>query len=808
MGLLLTLNLLSVVGVFRFALSSRQDWRREWPWLVLWAVAGLLGIYTHYFGFFVMAFGVLGLLIVGWQRWEVSDLLRQRWVWLGLVAAGLAALPIVPIALERFGAGRQIDFESVPLGKVLANGLSAFAVGMSRTLVHPAWQVGLVVLLVVVGWLLLWRRHRLAAGLLLAYQVVPIGLLLLLSLINPLYNGTRHLLIGLPPFLVALALGVGGGGLTGFPKPVRSVWRVGRPLLILFTLGGQLLMLRAQFQAVGLVRDDVRGAAIYLNEFAEADDVVVVHDSLIRFTFDYYYEGAAPVISVPHYSRWRAEAEEIGRLAAAGEGARRIWFLTEPLPRDGFSREVLLDWAEAHWQEVMTERFPWMWLRVGLKLYVPERVVAAVTETSVAQDLTWDGGLLRLQGVEAPETAVAGDDWFPTFYWSQTGAERDYQVSLRFVDEGGQVWGEVGWPLWPFSRPEDWPAGQVVREDRRVVLPTGLPPGRYGVWLRLVDVVTGEAVLVNGLDLDVLLWPDFVVEPNVAAQVADLPAHEPLMSRWPDVALVGFGLETADYRPGHAVPVTVYWQVLDEMKTEYEWVVQLLDPAGQLAAETITAPTRGDYPTTLWQQGELLQGLVQLTVPSRAEKGEYTVQVGLRDRESGRFVRRQWFGSPLVQLGTVSVKPWSLRTELPPIAVPLAVTFGEPVLANLAGVEMAETAVVPGSVLPLTLIWQAQQETDVNYRLFLHLTNGEGEIVAQRDILPMNGSRPTPSWRVGEVLVDEHELWLGTEVTPGEYELWLGLADVGTGERLAVFDGGVAVADGRYLLGIVRVGDE
>ena len=59
---LLFFNLLSMVGLFRFALAG--DAHRRWRWLFLWALAGLAGIYTHYFAAFLFAYGVMVIL---WQ---------------------------------------------------------------------------------------------------------------------------------------------------------------------------------------------------------------------------------------------------------------------------------------------------------------------------------------------------------------------------------------------------------------------------------------------------------------------------------------------------------------------------------------------------------------------------------------------------------------------------------------------------------------------------------------------------------------------------------------------------------------------
>jgi uncharacterized membrane protein len=288
-GLLLTLNLFSVYALFRFLLARHHRPQRKW--FVLWLVATLLGIYTHYFGFFIFAFGLICLIISGLYRRGLYRLLQQPKWWLALVLMLLAVIPITFVALDRFQAGQQVDFFYVPLPKFLHQALSALAVGMNWSLVHAWWRIIPAVLLVLIGLWLGWRGRRPSVLFLVGYQLVPLGILYTLSFINPLYNGTRHLLIGLPPFLLLAAAGMTLAFQKAAERPPLLSGRLRSAAVLalaLFLLGSQAEWLHNQFTSPRLIRDDVRGAAEYLNKMAAPGDLIVLHDTLIRFTFDYY----------------------------------------------------------------------------------------------------------------------------------------------------------------------------------------------------------------------------------------------------------------------------------------------------------------------------------------------------------------------------------------------------------------------------------------------------------------------------------------------------------------------------------------
>jgi hypothetical protein len=123
---------------------------------------------------------------------------------------------------------------------------------------------------------------------------------------------------------------------------------------------------------------------------------------------------------------------------------------------------------------------------------------------------------------------------------------------------------------------------------------------------------------------------------------------------------------------------------------------------------------------------------------------------------------------------------------------------------SLLGHTSVPAKIVAGEILPLTFLWQAQAEISSDYKVFVHLLDGEGRIVAQRDSEAVGGWRPTTGWRVGEYVRDNHGLLLPEDVVPGEYKLIAGLYDP-EGERLTVRDTTGHVAGDSLSLGTVQV---
>ena len=132
------------------------------------------------------------------------------------------------------------------------------------------------------------------------------------------------------------------------------------------------------------------------------------------------------------------------------------------------------------------------------------------------------------------------------------------------------------------------------------------------------------------------------------------------------------------------------------------------------------------------------------------------------------------------------------------IGQPLNVMWGEAI--TLQGYTLADASTAAGDVLPLTLFWRAERPIAASYKVFVHLLDPRGFVIAQRDAEPVGGSRPTSGWKPGESLADPYGLFIPPATPPLSYTIEVGLYDPNSGERLRT-----PVGADHLLLGAVAV---
>lgn len=102
------------------------------------------------------------------------------------------------------------------------------------------------------------------------------------------------------------------------------------------------------------------------------------------------------------------------------------------------------------------------------------------------------------------------------------------------------------------------------------------------------------------------------------------------------------------------------------------------------------------------------------------------------------------------------------------------------------------------SVIGVDLVWHADGPVAEDAKVFVHLYDQAGHLVAQHDSVPVNGTRPPPTWQAGERLIDRHGLAL-RQGQAGPLQLVVGLYEPATGKRLLASDGSDAAVIGTVM---------
>ena len=104
--------------------------------------------------------------------------------------------------------------------------------------------------------------------------------------------------------------------------------------------------------------------------------------------------------------------------------------------------------------------------------------------------------------------------------------------------------------------------------------------------------------------------------------------------------------------------------------------------------------------------------------------------------------------------------------------------------------------------LALTRYWSAAGPLAPAHKVFAHLLGetfnaaGGNFLWGQSDAEPAANTRPTTTWRAGEVIIDSHLIPVAADAPAGRYTLEVGLSEPLGGARLAVVDAaGAAVGD-------------
>jgi hypothetical protein len=233
-----------------------------------------------------------------------------------------------------------------------------------------------------------------------------------------------------------------------------------------------------------------------------------------------------------------------------------------------------------------------------------------------------------------------GDSLSLSLFWqNQQAMEEDYVVFVHLTGRGdGFFWQGDGPPVNGLFPTSQWPVGVEVWDEREIAVPTDAPSGRHRLEVGWYDPSTLERLPVldeegraqgNTLVLDYL---------KVIGGEESLSPQNPLTAAFGDsISLLGYDLDPAATRPGgtlrlrsgQALHLRLYWQAREPIGEDYTVFVHLLGEDGQLWGQHDGQPEGGFYPTSFWDEDEVIVDEHEIVLGPDTPPGEYQIVTGL-----------------------------------------------------------------------------------------------------------------------------------------------------------------------------------
>ncbi|MCL5962074.1 MAG: DUF2142 domain-containing protein [Chloroflexi bacterium] len=324
---------------------------------------------------------------------------------------------------------------------------------------------------------------------------------------------------------------------------------------------------------------------------------------------------------------------------------------------------------------------------------------------------------------------------------------------------------------------------------------SGVIAGTCGMGLFVLSLIALVAYLVPAYSRPVGL-------PEAEARSVPNPTS---MNFANQAEIVGYEIRSKSVDPGQTLEIELFWRALTKMNSDYVVYLHLFTVGdNRFVAQRDTHPGGGTFPTSAWVKGEVFGDFYRIKIPGTIDGPAITrIDVGLYSPGSMErlplVAGQKGFGQYSASLGTIRVS--SNRS----VASANAQSVFE------GGIELAghepdgNIQASRGDVLPIKLVWKAERRVEHDYTVFIHLVDGEGKVVAQRDEKPRKGNYPTWAWNAGEVVEDTHSLRIGTDVQPGVYRVLAGLYDSVSIRRLGVLSSQKRAVDSAITLGDISV---
>lgn len=247
-------------------------------------------------------------------------------------------------------------------------------------------------------------------------------------------------------------------------------------------------------------------------------------------------------------------------------------------------------------------------------------------------------------------------------------------------------------------------------------------------------------------------------------------------ARFGDVALIGYEAADRRYQPGEALPITLYWQVLQHSEKDYSLFVTALNEDGNAIGKIDSFPGAGRLRTTTWQPNSIYADPYAITLSQDAQgRFPLRVQIGWWDYASKTpIMPTDENGKPLqaVLLDVGALVDPNTRPQTGDLTSIEPVTFGGAI--RLLAYQRSNDH--------LLLLWESAAALPDDYAVFAQVLDDQNHIVGQGDTRP---TLPTHYWQPGERYLTQHSIVYSQPPAAGTYRLVIGWYRVSDLSRLS-----------------------
>jgi len=239
---------------------------------------------------------------------------------------------------------------------------------------------------------------------------------------------------------------------------------------------------------------------------------------------------------------------------------------------------------------------------------------------------------------------------------------------------------------------------------------------------------------------------------------------------------------------GHYLEMNDSFRFIVTQKPTRDWsaVIQLHNEEGLIVAQRDVYLQQGLGATSLMERTEQWINTFAVRIPDHAYAPQQVkVYFGLYDVTNGERMSAS-IGDPLTQykgsitpdnlayLGSVTIYPASNNETVIGVPNSASVNFGDQ--AEFVGYDISKLVTTPGDKLTVTLYWRAKQPLTTDYRVFVQLLEPRTtHTFGKDDAVPAAWSRPTSTWKPGEIIVDAHTFIVDPTTPPGTWQIAIGM---------------------------------